>query len=308
LSVVWNLGFVSKPPTHRKISHCRQTLLRVHQALVKRKYRLLFTPKRRCKPGPKGPSRELIEAIIEMKKRNPRFGCPRIAQQINLAFGTNINKDIVRRVLAAHFPFGDDGGKGNGPSWLTFFGQAKDSLWSIDLFRCESVTLRTHWVLLVMDQFTRRIVGFAVHQGSVDSMVLCRMFNSIVSDKPSPVYLSRDNDPLFRLQQWQANLRMLEIQEIKSVPCVAISHPFVERLIGSVRREFLSQTLFWNENDLTKKLASFQAYYNERRAHSSLEGKTPVDFREEKPKLQLGCQNYGWESHCRGLFQLPISV
>ena len=47
------------------------TLMRFHDALVKRKYRLLFTPKRRRKSGPKGPSPELIAAIIEMKRRNP---------------------------------------------------------------------------------------------------------------------------------------------------------------------------------------------------------------------------------------------
>ena len=47
-----------------------------------------------------------------------------------------------------------------GPSWLTVLGHAKDSLWSLDLFRCESALLRTHWVLVVMDQCTRRIVGF----------------------------------------------------------------------------------------------------------------------------------------------------
>jgi len=46
-------------------------------------------------------------------------------------------------------------------------GHAKDSLWSLDLFRCESAILRTYWVLVVMDQFTRRIVGFAVHRGVV---------------------------------------------------------------------------------------------------------------------------------------------
>ncbi|MGB5670703.1 MAG: helix-turn-helix domain-containing protein, partial [Sedimenticolaceae bacterium] len=55
------------------------------------------------KLGPKGPSRELIQAIVAMKQRNPRFGCPRIAQQINKAFGVNINKDVVRRVLAIHY-------------------------------------------------------------------------------------------------------------------------------------------------------------------------------------------------------------
>ena len=57
------------------------------------------------------PSQELIQAIVEMKQRNPRFGCPRIAQQINKAFGTNIDKDVVRRVLALHYrpEHGDDG-------------------------------------------------------------------------------------------------------------------------------------------------------------------------------------------------------
>ena len=46
----------------------------------------------------------------------------------------------------------------------------KDSLWSMDLFQCESATLRTHWVLVVMDQYTRRIIGFGVHAGKVDGV------------------------------------------------------------------------------------------------------------------------------------------
>jgi putative transposase len=141
------------------------TLMTFHRALVKRKYRLLFTPRRRRKSGPKGPSPELIAAIVEMKRRNPRFGCRRIAQQLCFVFGVDIDKDVVRRVLAKHCrpTSGSDG-----PSWLTFLGHAMDSLWSVDLFRCESLILKTHWVMVVMDQFTRRIVGFAVQSGVVD--------------------------------------------------------------------------------------------------------------------------------------------
>src|SRR5437870_13844780 len=96
----------------------------------------------------------------EMKQRNPNWGCPRIAQQIALAFQIQIDKDVVRRILAHHHRPGQDSG---GPSWLTFLGHMKDSLWSMDLFQCESATLRTHWVLVVMDQYTRRIIGFGVH-------------------------------------------------------------------------------------------------------------------------------------------------
>jgi hypothetical protein len=115
----------------------------------------------------------LIRAVVEMKKRNPKWGCPQIADQINLAFAASINKDVVRRILAAHCR--PEAGA-DGPSWLTFLGQAKDSLWSLDLFRCESMTLRTHWVLVVMDHYSRRIVGFGVHTGIVNGEALCRMF------------------------------------------------------------------------------------------------------------------------------------
>jgi len=160
------------------------TLLAFHHALRKRKYRLLYSPRGSGrKPGPRGPTEEVIKPIVEVKQRNPRFGCPRIAQQINLAFGLNLDKDAVRRVLAAHYkPDPVD----NGPSWLTTLCHAKDSLWSrdavpIDLFRAESVTLKTHWILVVMDKSTRRIIGFAIHAGDIDGSVLVRLFNNATS-------------------------------------------------------------------------------------------------------------------------------
>ena len=114
------------------------TLLNFHRALVRRKYQLLFSPNRRMKPGPKGPGADIIRAVVEMKKRNTSWGCPRIAAQMNLAFGTDINKDVVRRILAVHH---QPEPKSGGPSWLTFIGHMKDSLWSIDLMRCEFITL-----------------------------------------------------------------------------------------------------------------------------------------------------------------------
>ena len=170
------------------------TILNFHRTLRQRKYRLLFSPKRR-RTGPKGPPKDLVDAIVDMKRRNPRWGCPRIAQQIALAFAVDIDKDVVRRVLATHYRPAPHSG---GPSWLTFLGHAKDSLWSIDLFRCESATLRSHWVLVVMDQYTRRIVGFGIHAGIVDGRALCRMFNHAIRGLSRPKRLSSDNDPLLR--------------------------------------------------------------------------------------------------------------
>ena len=195
------------------------TLLNFHRALVQRKYRQLFSPRRRRKPGPKGPNADLIRAVIDMKQRNPRWGCPRIAEQIALAFGISINKDIVRRILAAHY---HPSAPGSGPSWLSFIGHAKDSLHSLDLFRCESVALRTYWVLVVMNQYTRRIIGFGIHAGVVDGSALCRMFNRAMRWQTVPKYLSSDHDPLYRFHQWQANLRVLGVTEIKTT-CAAIA-------------------------------------------------------------------------------------
>ena len=103
-----------------------------------------------------------------------------------------------------------------------------------------------------MDQFTRRIVGFGINRGIVDGPTLCRMFQQAIQRQSLPKYLSTDNDPLYRFHQWQANLRVLEVQEIKTVPYVPLSHPFVERLIGTVRREYLDHTLFWTAADLEK--------------------------------------------------------
>jgi putative transposase len=235
------------------------TVLRLHRALIQRKYRRPFSSDEPRRPGPKGPSQDVMAAVVDMKQRNPSWGCPRIAHQITLAFDIPINKDVVRRILADRYEPKPDSA---GPSWLTVLGHAKDSLWSLDLFRCESAVLHTHWVLVVMDQCTRRIVGFGVHRGVVDGVALCRMFNRATCGHTPPTYVSSDHDPLYRFHQWQANLRILDVREIKTVPYVPLSHPFVERLIGTIRRECLDRTLFWTTADLELKFLDFQRYYN----------------------------------------------
>src|SRR5882724_2513184 len=169
----------------------------------------------------------------------------------------------------------------------------KDSLWSIDLFRRESATLRTHWVLVVMDQYTRRIIGFGVYAGTVDGVALCRMFNHAIRwQRRMPKYLSSDHDPLYRFERWQANLRIVEMTEIKTVPYVPWSHPFVERLIGTVRREYLDRTLFWTTSDLENKLLDFRTYFNDHRSHAALQGRTP-DQDVLMPRRVANLDSYG---------------
>lgn len=281
------------------------TLLRFHRHLVKRKYRKLFSPKRRGKPGPIGPSQALIHAIVAMKRRNPRFGYQRIADQVNLIFGVSIDKDIVRRVLAAHYK---PESRPGGPSWLTILGHSKDSLWSVDLFRCESLILKSHWVMVVMGQYTRRIIGFAAHAGPLDGPAVCCLFGRIIRGSPAPTYLSSDNDPLVEFQQWKANLRILDITEVKTVPYTPVSHPFVERLIGTVRRELLDHVPFWGNKDLERKLTMYTTYYNQHRTHQGIGGQSPCLLQKESAIPIANINQYAWESHCRGLFQLPVAA
>ena len=121
------------------------TLTKYRSALLSRNYHRLFSSRKTTKPGPKGPSGDLTRISGEMKQRNAGFGCPRIAQQINKAFGVNIDKDVVRRVLATPYrPAPYDGGH----SWLTFLGHTRESLCSVALFRREPNLPKFHSILL----------------------------------------------------------------------------------------------------------------------------------------------------------------
>jgi transposase InsO family protein len=301
------LGFLSSFIRPRRLAKSTvvpkpSTLFRIHRLFVNSKYRELFTPKKNGKPGPKGPERELIDAVVEFKKRNPRCGYIRIAQQISTTFGVEVGQDVVRRILAQHYkPTSED----DGPSWLTVLAQCKDSLWSVDFFRTESIHLKTHWVMVVMDQYSRRIIGFSVQPIALHGEAVCRMFNEVLSHGIVPKRLSSDNDPLFKFKRWQANIRILEIGLVKSIPYVPISHPFVERLISTIRRELLDHTFYWTAADLQKKLDTFRDYYNEIRVHQGIEGKTPKMVNDDTDRTVIELNSYRWKSHCNGLFEMP---
>jgi transposase InsO family protein len=142
-----------------------------------------------------------------------------------------------------------------------------------------------------------------VEGGSIDGIAVCRMFNCAIAKHPMPKRISTDHDPLFRFHRWLANLRVREIEEIKSVPYAPVSHPFVERLIGTIRRELLDSAFFWNETDLARKLDEFKAYYNMHRVHRALDGVTPTCRAGTPPPIRAALASYRWQSHCRGLFQ-----
>jgi len=121
---------------------------------------------------------------------------------------------------------------------------------------------------------------------------------------PPPTYLSSDHYRLYQFHQWQANLRILGVEAIKAVPYAPLSHPFIERLIGTIRREYLDRILFWTAADLELKLLAFQRYYNGYRAHAGLEGCRNRSRRRARASIR----SYRWQPHCRGLYQTPMAA
>lgn len=87
-----------------------------------------------------------------------------------------------------------------------------------------------------------------------------------------------------------------------------MSHPFVERLIGTIRREFPDQVIYWSTNDLERKLSEFKDFFNHHRVHSALPRDAPPGSAGENDYLNANLDDYFWKSHRRGLFHTPAAV
>ena len=162
--------------------------------------------------------------------------------------------------------------------------------------------------MVVMDNWSRKIIGFVVTPSTVTGESLCGMFNKILSSGKMPKRLVHDHDPLFRFIRWTRNMDILEIEQIWSVPFFPLSDPFVERLIGTVRRDFLDRILFWNGSDLERKLENYRKYHNQIRVHSGIDGQIPENRYQSKPSIHKNPQDLRWKSYCHGLFNVPMAA
>ena len=100
---------------------------------------------------------------------------------------------------------------------------------------------------------------------------------------------------------------ILQFTSEPTSPC-SLSHPFVDRLIGTIRREYLEHLFFRNAPDLERKLLQFRGYYNGSRVNQSLGGSTPEEKAGTPRRGYAALGIFGWLAHCRGLFQTPIAA
>ena len=147
-----------------------------------------------------------------------------------------------------------------------------------------------------------------MQSNAVDGVSLCRILNSAIVGQPPPKRLSTDNDPLFEFHRWAANLRVLDAEKIKTVPHVPDSHLLIERLTGTIRRKYFDHALFWNAVVLMRRLNAPKSYYSGHRAHSSIDGETPYLMAGASPMKAARIDDHAWQSHCFGLYELPMAA
>ena len=225
------------------------TLSKFRRALLSRNYHRLFSSRKNAKPGPKGPSDALVLVIVELKQRNACFGCPRIAQQINKTFGANIDKDVVRRVLAKHYrPAPYDGG----PSWLTFLRHTRDSLCSIGLFRRESILPEIHSILLTINQFIRRMIGFGLSGCNCHQAEVCSLFDSAITVVEASRSLRSIHDQHF--SHHRCRRKLLGVGRTQTVAIFPRAPPVMERRMRTRRGKHHECNLNYSAIDLQAEL------------------------------------------------------
>ena len=158
--------------------------------------------------------------------------------------------------------------------------------------------------MVVMDVYTRRTIGFGV-AADLEGIRVCQMFNRATVRQTTARRLSSDHDSLFRFQL--PNLRLLEVDEIKTISGTPRSHAFVERLIGTIRRECPDRIWFWHRSDLQRKLDNYKAFYNQYRCHTGLAGETPAQRGGALAPRSHASTNR-WRQRCNALFQTPAAA
>jgi transposase InsO family protein len=200
-----------------------------------------------------------------MSRSNPLWGAPRIHGEL-LKLGITVSQTTVSKYMARHY-------KPPSQTWRTFLRNHAKDIVSIDFFTVPTVTFQVLFVFLVMSNDRRRIVHFNVTESPTASWTGQQIINAFPWDT-APKYLLRDRDGKFG----KAFNHRVESMGIKQVLIAARSpwqNPYVERLIGSIRRECLDHVIVFNEKHLRLVLKQYFCYYHECRTHLGLEKDCP---------------------------------
>jgi hypothetical protein len=208
-----------------------------------------------------------------MAKSNPLWGAPKIHGEI-LKLGINISERSVSRFMPPKSR------KPPSQTWRTFLDNHIGSLDSIDFFTVATATFRILYVFLVLAHERRRVVHFNVTDGPGAQWTAQQMVEAFPEDT-APKYMIRDRDGIYG-DCFRRRVQGLGIEQVVTAPRSPWQNPYVERLVGSIRRECLDHVIVLGERHLLQILKSYFAYYHRARTHRSL-GKDAPEPRAVQP-------------------------
>ena len=245
------------------------TVIAWHRIGFRLYWRWISRPRRIGRPRI---SRQIRELIRNMSACNVLWGAPRLHGEL-LKLGIDVSQATVAKYMVKHR-------KPPSQSWRTFLENHVKQLVSIDFFVVPTVTFRILYVFLVLAHDRRRIIHFNVTEHPTAEWTAAQLVQAFPWDK-APRYLLRDRDSIYA-DVFCAQAKCMEITEVLTAFRSPWQTPYVERLIGSIRRECLNHVVILNEMSLRRLMASYIDYYHATRCHLSL-GKDSPDGRAVQP-------------------------
>jgi len=208
---------------------------------------------------------EISALVAKMAAANPLWGAPRIHGEL-LKLGITVSERTVSRLMPKH-------ARPPSQAWRTFLANHVRDLVAIDFFTVPTVHLRVLFVLLVLAHQRRRVLHFDVTEHPTAAWTAQQIVDTF-PDNTAPAFLLRDRDHAYS-DAFQRRMKGMRIREVITAPQSPWQNPYVERLIGSVRRECLDHVLVLSERHLRRILTRYFAYYHGARTHLSLDKDTP---------------------------------
>lgn len=251
----------------------RDALIVVKPETVVRWHRKGFKLFWRWKSRYKGPGRpqissEIRDLIRKMADANPFWGAPRIHGEL-LKLGIFISERTISKLMPPHQR------KPSSQTWRTFIKNHMTNMVSTDFFTVPTATFRILFAFVILNHNRRKVIHFNVTSNPTTQWTTRQILEAFPWDT-SPRYLLRDRDSIYGTY-FRQRVRNMGIKEVLITPQSPWQNPYVERLIGSIRRECLNHVVILNEKHLQKILTSYFEYYNNDRTHYNLEKDAPIE-------------------------------
>ena len=239
-----------------------ETVIRWHKAGFRRYWRWKSRPKW---PGRRAVPNDIRDLIRTMSQDNPLWGAPRIHGEL-MKLGITVSQGTVSKYMVRHR-------KPPSQSWRTFLKNHAKDIVSVDFFTVPTATFRVLYVFVILSNARRRIVHFNVTKSPTAVWTGRQIVEAFPWDT-APRYLIRDRDKKFG-DEFTQRVASLDIKQVMVAARSPWQNPYVERVIGSIRRDCLDHHVIFNERHLRRVLTEYIRYYNKTRTHLGLEKDCP---------------------------------